>query len=74
MTQSYVKLTISPAAYDEIRRLLEVGGYKHAIMKSGTLDMFGFGLARAIEPLPTKIKFAPVMPGPKISSEPAALP
>ena len=58
MGYSYVKLTVSPACYDEIRALLKAATHERAIMKSGTLDMTGFGLVRGTEG-PENFRFEP---------------
>ena len=78
MTYSYVKLTVSAAAYDEIRALLLKAGYTQAVMESGALDMHGIALVRGseepdIQPLPyipVKIISPPIdywIPPPNIS-------
>lgn len=46
VTHTFAELEVSPAAYDEIRGLLEAAGYQHAFLDGGAIDMHGIGLVR----------------------------
>lgn len=44
VTHSYATLAVSPAAYEEIKKLLLEADYGHAINSDGEIDMHGIAL------------------------------
>jgi hypothetical protein len=49
-THTYVTLTVSTTAYDEIAFLLRTAGYSHAFNEDGEIDMHGLALVRVAPP------------------------
>ena len=47
MTYTYATVTISPEAYDEVKRVLsEAGHFEFAVNDRGEIDMHGLALVR----------------------------
>lgn len=46
-TYTYALLEVSPAAYDEVARLLRAVGYGDVIQPEGEIDMHGLALVKA---------------------------
>lgn len=51
-THTFVELEVSPAAYDEIRSLLEAADYQHTFIDRRTVDMNQIAVTRGPENLP----------------------
>lgn len=55
-THTFSVLEISPAAYAEIRGKLIDAGYGHTIMRDGSIDMDGIGVAAETVPVAAQPK------------------
>ncbi len=55
-TYSVATLTISKAAYDEIRGRLRRANYGHVFLDDGTIDMNGIGLVREVTEVDKAVK------------------
>ncbi len=54
MTYTYVTLTLSQSAYEEIKSKLLAADYGHCIDRDGTIDMHGLAVIRAKDEIVTE--------------------